>query len=176
MPERSGPPNPQRFKGLLSATVTAKRTLYFSETASDMKHGTRPPDAPGHFFLTVQGQTPSVFDPHAAPAIVTNKGAVEDWTIENRSTEVHEFHMHQIHFLLLAVNGVPVPPQEQQFYDTHQIGYWSGKGPYPSIKVRMDFRGSVIGDFVYHCHILDHEDAGMMAIIRVKAPQMAAAK
>jgi hypothetical protein len=31
----------------------------------------------------------------------------------------------------------------------------------------MDFRGPDVGDFVYHCHILDHEDAGMMAIIRV---------
>jgi FtsP/CotA-like multicopper oxidase with cupredoxin domain len=31
----------------------------------------------------------------------------------------------------------------------------------------MDFRGPVTGDFVYHCHILGHEDAGMMAIIRV---------
>ena len=33
----------------------------------------------------------------------------------------------------------------------------------------MDFRGPTIGDFLYHCHILDHEDAGMMAIIRVKS-------
>ena len=31
----------------------------------------------------------------------------------------------------------------------------------------MDFRGPDVGDFVYHCHILDHEDNGMMAIIRV---------
>ncbi len=34
----------------------------------------------------------------------------------------------------------------------------------------MDFRGSVVGDFVYHCHILGHEDLGMMAIIRVQPP------
>ena len=33
--------------------------------------------------------------------------------------------------------------------------------------LRMDFRGAVVGDFVYHCHILDHEDEGMMAIVRV---------
>jgi hypothetical protein len=31
----------------------------------------------------------------------------------------------------------------------------------------MDFRGPLVGDFLYHCHILDHEDNGMMAIIRV---------
>jgi FtsP/CotA-like multicopper oxidase with cupredoxin domain len=80
--------------------------------------------------------------------------------------------MHQIHFKLLEVNGVPVPKQRQQFYDTIQVPYWDGVSPtYPSVKVRMDFRGAVVGDFVYHCHILDHEDGGMMAIIRVKPPK-----
>jgi FtsP/CotA-like multicopper oxidase with cupredoxin domain len=162
LPARSGPPNRQRFEGLSKATVTANRTLYFSEKGSD--------DSGGSFFITVDGQQPTVFSPQAPPAIVTNKGAVEDWTVENRSKEVHEFHIHQIHFLLLAVDGVPVPLEQQQFYDTHQIGFWKGKGnPYPSITMRMDFRGAVVGDFVYHCHILDHEDAGMMAILRVKA-------
>ena len=38
---------------------------------------------------------------------------------------------------------------------------------YPSMTVRLDFRGRDIGDFVYHCHILEHEDDGRMAIIRV---------
>jgi FtsP/CotA-like multicopper oxidase with cupredoxin domain len=42
---------------------------------------------------------------------------VEDWTIQNQAEENHEFHMHQIHFLLLAVNGVPVKPDQQQLYD-----------------------------------------------------------
>src|SRR5581483_12157253 len=81
--------------------------------------------------------------------------------------EVHEFHMHQIHFLLLERNGKPVPPDQRQFRDTVQVGYWDGEHKYPSVKLRMDFRGAVVGDFVYHCHILDHEDGGMMAIIRV---------
>jgi FtsP/CotA-like multicopper oxidase with cupredoxin domain len=49
-----------------------------------------------------------------------------------------------------------------------QVPFWSGTGPYPSVTVRMDFRGPDIGDFVYHCHILGHEDNGMMAIIRVR--------
>ncbi|HXO39228.1 MAG TPA: multicopper oxidase domain-containing protein, partial [Candidatus Acidoferrum sp.] len=53
--------------------------------------------------------------------------------------------------------------------DMIQIPYWDGNPahPYPSVKVRMDFRGPDIGDFVYHCHILGHEDNGMMAVIRV---------
>lgn len=57
--------------------------------------------------------------------------------------------------------------------DTIQVPYWTGSGPYPSVTVRMDFRGPDVGDFVYHCHILGHEDGGMMAIIRVLPKQNA---
>ena len=78
--------------------------------------------------------------------------------------ENHEFH---IHFKLLARNGTRLPQSEQQILDTVDLPFWSGQGSYPSITVRMDFRGPDVGDFVYHCHILDHEDWGMMAIIRV---------
>jgi FtsP/CotA-like multicopper oxidase with cupredoxin domain len=50
-----------------------------------------------------------------------------------------------------------------------EVPYWDGnpQHPYPSLTVRMDFRGADVGDFVYHCHIAEHEDHGMMAIIRV---------
>ncbi|HEY4115162.1 MAG TPA: multicopper oxidase domain-containing protein [Rhizomicrobium sp.] len=163
--ERSGPPNPQRFPGLFNAKVTARRTLYFSEIPYDLPESGRADQV--LFFITVDGQKPKLFRPAEPPAITTTQGAVEDWTIQNRSPEIHEFHIHQIHFLLLAINGVPVPEGQRQFYDTYQVPYWTEKGPYPSITVRMDFRGPVVGDFVYHCHILDHEDAGMMAVIRV---------
>jgi FtsP/CotA-like multicopper oxidase with cupredoxin domain len=80
---------------------------------------------------------------------------------------VHEFHIHQIHFQVRAINKTPVPLAQRQFRDTFQVPYWTGTGPYPSVTLRMDFRGAVVGDFVYHCHILDHEDNGMMAIVRV---------
>jgi FtsP/CotA-like multicopper oxidase with cupredoxin domain len=164
--ERNGPPNPQRFDDLAKAKVTANRTLYFSER--NFGGAAKAPGAAGaSFFITVKGQPPVQFYPNEPPAIVTRQGAVEDWKIENHSTEVHEFHMHQIHFLLLAIDGVPVPKAQQQFYDTYQVGYWQGKGKFPSITVRMDFRGADVGEFVYHCHILDHEDAGMMAKIDV---------
>jgi FtsP/CotA-like multicopper oxidase with cupredoxin domain len=154
MPAPSGTPGPQRFGGLAEAKPTAARKLYFSEDAQ-------------HFYITVAGQKPRPFHPNEPPAIVTTQGSVEDWTIENHSMEDHEFHIHQIHFLLLERNGVPLPENEQQILDTVNVPYWSGTGPYTNVKVRLDFRGPVVGDFVYHCHILDHEDAGMMAIIRV---------
>ena len=159
----SAAPGPQLFEGLNTATITAKRTLYFSEVLSDPSD----PASPTNFFITVDEATSVLFDPSNPPAITTTQGAVEDWTIQDRSQENHEFHMHQIHFLLLEQNGVPVPPQQRQFLDMVQIPYWTGTGPYPSVKVRMDFRGMDIGDFVYHCHILGHEDNGMMATIRV---------
>ena len=86
-----------------------------------------------------------------------------------RRQEMHAFHMHQIHFLVTAINGVPIPKEQQQLYDVFPVPYWSGhpSDPFTSITVKLDFRGPDVGDFVYHCHILDHEDGGMMAIIRV---------
>jgi FtsP/CotA-like multicopper oxidase with cupredoxin domain len=164
LPERSRPPHPQRFEDIDHAKITAHRHLYFWETSFAPKG----PAEQGLFYIVVKGQDAELFDPNNPPAITTTKGAVEDWTIENHTLELHEFHIHQIHFKLLEVNGKPVPKEQQQWYDTYQVGYWDGVSKtYPSIKVRMDFRGAVAGDFVYHCHILDHEDAGMMAIIRV---------
>ena len=154
VPASSGPPPPQRFHDLDKAIPTANRKLYFSEDDQ-------------YFYITVDGQTPRPYSMDAPPAITTTQGSTEDWVIENRSNENHEFHIHQIHFLLMERNGKPVGPKQAQMLDTVDLPYWSGTGPYPSIKVRMDFRGPDIGDFVYHCHILDHEDGGMMAIIRV---------
>lgn len=170
--KRTGAPiDAQRFAGLERMKPSITRHLYFSETfghAEQKGGGGHTRGAAGvNFFITVKGQKPKKFDENDPPAITTTQGAVEDWIIENRAPEVHEFHIHQIHYLLLAINGVPVPKEQRQFYDTFQVPYWDQIGKYPSIKVRMDFRGDVVGDFVYHCHILQHEDGGMMAKIRL---------
>ncbi len=165
MPPVTGPAGPQRFDNLDDAKVTKTRHLYFSEIFPDPQDPNE-----GLFYITVNGKVPQLFDPNAPPSITTTQGAVEDWVIENHTNEVHEFHIHQIHFQVRDINGVPVPVTQRQFRDTFEVPYWSGTGPYTSVKLRMDFRGAVVGDFVYHCHILDHEDAGMMAVIHVKAP------
>jgi FtsP/CotA-like multicopper oxidase with cupredoxin domain len=149
-----------RFQGLSEAKPVKHRKLYFSEVLSDPND----PNSPTNFFITVDGATPTLFDPDNPPAIITTQGSVEDWTIENRALENHEFHIHQIHFLVLEHDGKPV---EGEYRDMINVPFWEGSGPYPSVKLRMDFRGPDIGDFVYHCHILGHEDSGMMAIIRV---------
>jgi FtsP/CotA-like multicopper oxidase with cupredoxin domain len=53
-----------------------------------------------------------------------------------------------------------------------QVPFWDQNPdhPFPSVTLRIDFRGPDIGDFVFHCHILNHEDLGMMNIIRVQSP------
>jgi FtsP/CotA-like multicopper oxidase with cupredoxin domain len=149
--------------GLDRAAITARRTLFFSEVLADPYD----PSTQPKYFITVDGATPRVFDPAAPPAIVTTEGAVEEWTIENRSREMHEFHIHQVHFKLTRRDGALLPPDQRQYLDTTQIPFWTGKGPYPSITVLIDFRGGVTGDLLYHCHMLDHEDGGMMAVVRV---------
>lgn len=157
----AAPPSTEapRFSGLASVTPRTKRALYFSE----LNLGT---NGPGQFFITVEGQQPKVFDPKNPPAITTKIGSVEDWTISNRTAEPHAFHIHQVHFLVTAINGKQIP--NPQLVDTVTVPNWTGTGPYPNVTVRMDFRDpNIAGSFVYHCHILDHEDGGMMATIQV---------
>jgi FtsP/CotA-like multicopper oxidase with cupredoxin domain len=139
------------------------RRLYFSEKLEDPNN----PNSATTFYITVDGQTPKAFDPADGPSIVAQQGEVEDWIIENRSTELHAFHIHQLHFMLVAWNGAAV--NEPFLRDTVNVPYFNGRMlQYPSVRVRMDFRDpNTVGTFVYHCHLLEHEDAGMMATIRV---------
>lgn len=144
------------------------RLLYFSEKPSDPNN----PNSPTIFMLTVDGQTPKPFDANdPTPNIVVHQGDVEDWIIENRTQELHAFHIHQLHFVLEEFSGVPVT--EPLLRDTINVPFWDGKSPtYPSVRLRMDFRDpNTVGTFVYHCHLLEHEDGGMMGIIRVE-PRM----
>lgn len=140
------------------------RKLYFSERPADPSS----PTSPTVFMITVDGQTPAPFDPHTAqPDIVVRQGDVEDWVIENRSQEMHAFHIHQIHFMLTRWMGVQV--DEPFLRDTINVPFWDEKSArYPSVTLRMDFRDpNAVGTFVYHCHLLEHEDGGMMGTIRV---------
>jgi FtsP/CotA-like multicopper oxidase with cupredoxin domain len=143
------------------------RKLYFSEKPVD-------PDKPNgamEFYITVDGKTPSVFDPKSGlPDIVATQGTVEDWIIENRSDELHAFHIHQLHFMLLDYLGTRA--NEPFLRDTINVPYYNGRAfVYPSVRLRMDFRDpNTIGTFLYHCHLLEHEDGGMMGLIRVEPP------
>jgi FtsP/CotA-like multicopper oxidase with cupredoxin domain len=153
-------PDGTRFFDLARQPATTQRKLYFSEEFA----GT---NGPIQFYITVDGQKQKVFEPNEAPVITTKVGAIEDWTIENRALETHAFHMHQIHFRVLEIDGKPAPNTDLR--DTIEIPYWEGTGPYHSVKVRMDFSDpSTAGTFLFHCHILLHEDLGMMHKILVQ--------
>jgi FtsP/CotA-like multicopper oxidase with cupredoxin domain len=157
----------RRFGGLSSMPISTTRIFQFSEVQ------------PTQFFITEVGQPRQLFDNNNAPAVVTTQGSVEKWIIQNIAQENHEFHMHQIHFKVLSqdnfeINGTPQAPAiNGQYLDMIEVPFWDNvanpnMNSAPDVQLLMDFRGMDIGDFVYHCHILSHEDLGMMAIIRVK--------
>jgi FtsP/CotA-like multicopper oxidase with cupredoxin domain len=141
------------------------RRLYFSETLEN----TDDPNGPTSFFLTVEGQKEAKYDPASTePNIIVKQGDVEDWIIENRTAELHAFHIHQLHFDVLEWGGVVV--NEPFLRDTVNIPFYSTQmRGFPGVRLRMDFRSpNAVGTFVYHCHLLDHEDGGMMGVIRVE--------
>jgi len=127
----------------LRGAVTGRRTIVFSETEDGDT-------------LFIDGRT---FDPGRTDTRV-KLGAVEEWTVRNESGELHDFHIHQTHFQVTEVNGVPQP-----FVGYQDIVNVPVRG---SVKVIIPFTDPVIvGRFVYHCHLLSHEDKGMMATIEV---------
>ena len=157
------PPSPMPWLG--SVIPVRTRKLYFSEKLLDPNN----PNSATEFYLTVDGHTPVAFDPKSGvPDIVAKQGTVEDWIIENRSNELHAFHIHQLHFMLIEYQGKVV--NEPFLRDTINVPYFNGRAlEYPSVRLRMDFRDpNTVGDFVYHCHLLEHEDGGMMGLIRVE--------
>jgi FtsP/CotA-like multicopper oxidase with cupredoxin domain len=155
---------PRSIPWLGNATPVRVRKLYFSEKLSNPAD----PNSATEFYLTVDGDTPKQFDPaQSEPNIVVHQGDVEDWIIENRSNELHAFHIHQLHFLLVDWLGAPV--NEPFLRDTINVPYYNGRAlEYPSVRLRMDFRDpNTVGTFFYHCHLLEHEDGGMMGLVRV---------
>ena len=157
------PPSNEAWLG--SVVPVRVRHLYFSEKLIDPND----PTSAVEFYLTVDGEEPKMFDMSSEiPNIVAQQGTVEDWIIENRSQELHAFHIHQLHFLLLEYMGTPV--KEDILRDTVNVPYYNGRLlAYPSVRLRMDFRDpNTVGTFVYHCHLLEHEDKGMMGSIQVK--------
>jgi FtsP/CotA-like multicopper oxidase with cupredoxin domain len=168
LPGTKSPDSAPRFSGLTSLSPVRQRRLYFSELHKDPAH----PKQNVSYFLTAGDATPKIFDMNfTKPDLTATQGTVEDWLIENRAEESHVFHIHQLHFQLLERDGKPV--RESALRDTIELPYWDGKSVnYPSVKIRMDFRDpNIIGTFLYHCHILEHEDGGMMGSIELVPPE-----
>ncbi|MBE9030456.1 multicopper oxidase family protein [filamentous cyanobacterium LEGE 11480] len=87
-------------------------------------------------------------------------GSVEDWEIINTGVMDHPFHLHTNRFQIIEQNGQPVATP--MWKDTVLVK--TGE----SVKIRVAFQ-DYPGKTVYHCHILDHEDLGMMGIIEMMA-------
>jgi FtsP/CotA-like multicopper oxidase with cupredoxin domain len=96
------------------------------------------------------------FSADAAPMMKVRVGTYQHWLVVNQSGELHPFHIHQVHFLAYRENGVPLA--HPTWLDTVNVPY---RG---SVDVLLDFTDPVIrGMSVFHCHLLNHEDKGMMA-------------
>jgi suppressor of ftsI len=126
---------------LASATVDKERTLVFSE------------DDDTNSFM-IDGKQ---FDPNRVDQQV-KLGTLEEWTIRNDTEELHPFHIHINDFQVMSINGEPYEANGLQ--DTIPLPI-NGE-----VVVRIPFR-DYTGKFVYHCHILNHEDNGMMGLIEV---------
>jgi L-ascorbate oxidase len=121
----------------------------------------------------------AVFDPSSIgvclPLGPSNKPVTEEWELVNVSGEAHNFHIHQAKFYVLPQNApegdaselmdnVSLPNGGATCDGT--VAKWrSGRCKVATVVVRIPF--SEPGDFMYHCHIGEHQDSGMMARIRV---------
>ncbi len=94
-------------------------------------------------------------------------GDVEEWTLVNDSDERHTFHIHQTEFLVQSVGDNPL--ETPGVRDNVDLPFRDPETKKPGVvKLKIPFTNPVIvGKFPYHCHILEHEDGGMMQNIRV---------
>ena len=98
------------------------------------------------------------FDPHSGPMLSVKVGSYRHWRIVNATREIHPFHIHQVHFLVYAQDEVRIA--DPIWLDTANVPVGG------SIDLIMDFTDPIIrGMSLFHCHLLNHEDKGMMAKI-----------
>jgi len=99
--------------------------------------------------------------------VTVELGAVEEWTIENldvatgsKREQLHAFHIHQLPFQVIKINSIN---QEFTGYlDTVEVE------PGQKVVIRLFFNDeNVVGKFVFHCHVLKHEDLGMMQVLNL---------
>lgn len=129
--------------------VMEKRLVVFSEE-----------DDSSRFYLNGR-----VFD-HQRVDMRAPLGNIEEWTIRNSSDELHVFHIHQVNFQVVEVNGARQPYEGRVDNVTVPIN--------GEVKIRIAFTNpNIVGRFMLHCHILEHEDKGMMAQIEVYDPKAA---
>lgn len=136
------------------------RSIDFEEDGPSMKQS--------YFYICGK-----MFNPAAPPPTqIVSPAAqptVEEWTVTNSTQEAHVFHIHQTDFVVEAINGA-APPETSRglavYQDTVNVPPATPEGKPGSVTLLIPFE--IQGTFVYHCHLLGHEDDGMMASICVK--------
>jgi FtsP/CotA-like multicopper oxidase with cupredoxin domain len=121
--------------------IAMRRTFDFSENTNT-----------NQFFINGKE-----FDPTRVDAAV-RLGTTEEWTVTNTSQEQHPFHIHVNDIQVMSVNGVPYDAKSWQDTVVLPVG--------GTVVMRMRFR-TFTGMYVFHCHILNHEDHGMMGVVNV---------
>jgi FtsP/CotA-like multicopper oxidase with cupredoxin domain len=160
---------PTFFSGMLAQHTDRERVIAMAEYP-------RPGQEDQVDFYIVERKPGAVLKPFEMgdpPAISVRAGSTEEWVVENWTHELHAFHIHQVHFRVLDIDGVPLaqPP----LLDTITVpyatatGYHSKEGPVRPgrVRIKLTFPAALAGDIPFHCHLTDHEDNGMMAVLRV---------
>ena len=131
-----------------STTVDVHRDKYFITAGGE---NTCP-----HISSTPGGSSADCFDVNVINDVVA-LGSTELWTLHGDDSQYHPFHIHDVQFNILERNGLPPPLNEKGLKDVVAIG------PGEIVKIIMKFE-DFVGDipYMYHCHILPHEDRGMM--------------
>jgi len=149
-----GAPAPPADKRLVTDTHTAYShiDLHELEQAPPAFTVAFSEDANGFY---INGQK---FAADGPPMTRARVGEFAHWRIVNNTRELHPFHIHQAHFLVYSENDRQLP--DPQWLDTVNVAVGG------TVDVIMDFTDSIIrGMSVFHCHLLNHEDKGMMAKI-----------
>lgn len=128
--------------------------VYPSESEADLTRTVR---------ITDQGPgTPFTFDDAAFDEDVINQsvalGATEVWTISNNETFGHSFHIHDIQFKIIARSDREIADYEQGWKDVVSVPV----GESVSFITRFDDFASDTHPYMYHCHMANHEDGGLM--------------
>ncbi|WP_251128076.1 multicopper oxidase domain-containing protein [Exiguobacterium sp. s48] len=109
--------------------------------------------------VSINGKT---FDPERID-IEAKRGDTEVWEIENKPDMMggmtHPFHIHGVQFRVISRDGSPPADQEKGWKDTVAVA--------PDEQVKIELTFTKTGTFMYHCHILEHEENGMMGQLKV---------
>lgn len=94
------------------------------------------------------------------------RGSTEIWSVRNADGGPHNFHVHDVQFRVLDVDGAPPPPALSGPKDTVFVA------PDQTVRLALRFDGPADPDtpYMYHCHLLWHEDLGMMGQFVVVEP------